>query len=147
MLANLLATHRRQVEVLGTSLLTAEVSHVAEERGNAVFCVGSVTPGGLSHSRYLAKRLHACCPEVSLVIGRLGAFAEPGDQQHLEDAGAHRVALSLLELRRFVVELSALAGAPPSAADALAPAAMSGEPALDARPADGAALSRAASTS
>jgi hypothetical protein len=133
--------------VLGKSLLPSEVSRVSEERRNAVFCVGSVTPGGLSHARHLSKRLRAGCPDVGLVVGRLGAFAEPGEQQQIEDAGAHRVALSLLELRRFVVELSALAEAPPSAAEAMAPAGMSGEPAPDALPADAAALSRAASPS
>jgi hypothetical protein len=79
-----------------------------------------------------------------LAVGRLGAFAEPGEQAQLESAGAHRVALSLLELRRFVAELSALADAPPSAAQAMAPAAVSGEPVSDARPADAVAMSRVA---
>ena len=147
MLANLLATHGRHVEVLGTSLLTAEVARLAEERRNAVFCVGSVTPGGHRYARHLSKRLRECCPEVGLVVGRLGPFSEPGDQQQLEDAGAHRVALSLLELRRYVDEMSVLADAPPSAAEGMVPAGVSGDAAPAARATDGAATPRAASPS
>jgi predicted PurR-regulated permease PerM len=147
MAANLLAPQHRNIEVLGTSLLSAEVSRLAEERRNAVFCVGSVTPGGLRRARYLTKRLRACCPDVGLVVGRLGAFIEPGEQQQLEDAGAQRVALSLLELRRFVDELCRLADAPPSAAEVMAPADVSGELAPDARPTEAAAMPRAASPS
>ena len=108
---------RWQVEMVGTALLTSEVAQIAEERRPAVVCIGSVAPGGLSHTRHLCKRVRARCPDLTLMVGRWGVYDEQlDDQRQLGEAGADRVALSLLELQRYADELSLLTErVPPSA--------------------------------
>ena len=63
-------------------------------------CVVSVSPGDLSGTRYVAKRLRTRLPDVMLVIGRLGAdsTSERG-QQLLKAAGIKDIAVTLQELR------------------------------------------------
>jgi hypothetical protein len=113
---------RWQVEMVGTSLLTSEVAQLAEERRPALVCIGSVAPGGLSHTRHLCKRLRAQGPGLTLIVGRLGINEEQLDEQRqLGEAGADRVALSLLELQRYADELSLLTERVPPSADAPQP--------------------------
>jgi predicted PurR-regulated permease PerM len=101
---------RWQVETLGTSMLTSEVTRLVEERRPALVCIASVAPGGLSHTRHLCKRLRARCPDVSLVVGRFGLHDESADeQQRLAEGGADRIATTMRELARHVAELSLLA--------------------------------------
>ena len=100
---------RWQVEILGPSLLTSEVAQLAEERRPALVCIGSVAPGGLSHIRHLCKRLRVRCPDLNLVVGRLGLHDESSDeQQQLVEAGADYIAPTMRELARHVAELSLL---------------------------------------
>ena len=103
---------RWQVETLGTSMLTSEVTQLVEERRPTIICIGSVAPGGMSHVRHLCKRLRARCPDVGLVVGRFGLHDESADeQQQLADAGADHIVTTLRELGRHVAELSLLADA------------------------------------
>jgi predicted PurR-regulated permease PerM len=101
---------RWQVEILGPSMLTSEVAQLVEERRPPLVCVGSVAPGGLSHTRHLCKRLRARCPDINLVVGRFGLHDESADeQQQLVEAGADHIAPTIRELARHVAELSLLA--------------------------------------
>jgi hypothetical protein len=98
---------RWQVEILGPSMLTSEVAQLVEERRPALVCIGSVAPGGMSHTRHLCKRLRARCPDVSVVVGRFGLHDESADeQQQLAEAGADHIATTMRELGRHVAELS-----------------------------------------
>jgi hypothetical protein len=91
-------------------MLTSEVAQLVEERRPALVCVGSVAPGGLSHTRHLCKRLRARCPDINLVVGRFGLHDESADeQQQLVEAGADHIAPTIRELARHVAELSLLA--------------------------------------
>ena len=111
---------RWQVEMVGTALLTAEVTQLVDDRRPTLVCIASVAPGGLSHTRHLCKRLRARFPGLTLVVGRLGMSDDPlGEQRQLADAGADRVALSVLELERHLDELSLLTESVPPSAEAL----------------------------
>jgi len=101
---------RWQVEILGPSMLTSEVTRLVEERRPALVCIGSVAPSGVSHTRHLCKRLRARCPDLNLVVGRFGLHDESVDeQQQLVEAGADHVATTMRELARHLAELSLLA--------------------------------------
>jgi predicted PurR-regulated permease PerM len=111
MVGQLVELDRCRVAVLGAAMLTSEmVEHVEQERPD-VCCVGTVAPGGLNHTRHLVKRLRARCPDLKLVVGRFGLGDErEGDGPALIEAGADRVATTLLEARRQIAELSLLSG-------------------------------------
>jgi hypothetical protein len=101
---------RWQVEIQGPSMLTSEVAQLVEERRPAVVCIGSVAPGGLSHTRHLCKRLRARFPDLNVVVGRFGLHDESADEhQQLVEAGADHIAPTMRELARHVAELSLLA--------------------------------------
>ena len=128
---------RWQVEILGPSMLTSEVAQLVEERRPALVCIGSVAPGGVSHTRHLCKRLRARCPDLNLVVGRFGLHDESADeQQQLVEGGADHIATTMRELARHVAELSLLAETSGSeggeAQEMRVPAAR--HPLLDARP-------------
>ena len=116
MAGRLIDATRWQVEILGPSMLTSEVAQLVEERRPALICIGSVAPGGMSHTRHLCKRLRGRCPDVSLVVGRFGLHDEYAhEQQQLVEGGADRVAQTMRELGRHVAELSLLPEASGSA--------------------------------
>jgi predicted PurR-regulated permease PerM len=101
---------RWQVEIQGPSMLTSEVAQLVEERRPAVVCIGSVAPGGLSHTRHLCKRLRTRFPDLNVVVGRFGLHDESADEhQQLVEAGADHIAPTMRELARHVAELSLLA--------------------------------------
>ena len=134
---HLIDATRWQIEMLGPAMLTSEVAQLVEERRPALVCIGSVAPGGVSHTRHLCKRLRARCPDLSMVVGRFGLHDESLDeQQQLEEGGADHIAPTMRELARHVAELSLLAETAGSdggeALEMRVPAAR--DPLLDARP-------------
>jgi predicted PurR-regulated permease PerM len=137
MVGQLIDATRWQVETLGTSMLTSEVAQLVEERRPALVCIGSVAPGGVSHTRHLCKRLRARCPDLNLVVGRFGLHAESVDeQQQLAEGGADYIAPTMRELGRHVAELSLLAetaGSEGGEAQEM-PIPAAGDPLLDAQP-------------
>jgi hypothetical protein len=100
MLRGLLDPARWQVEVTGYERLSAELLELADERRPAAVCIGSLPPGGLSHTRYLCKRLRAKLPDVKILVGRWG-LRDGLDQnkEQLREAGADEVATTLREAR------------------------------------------------
>jgi predicted PurR-regulated permease PerM len=108
--AQLVDATRWQVEILGPSMLTSEVAQLVEERRPALVCIGSVAPGGVSHTRHLCKRLRARCPDLTMLVGRFGLHDESADeQQQLVEGGADHIAPTMRELARHIAELSLLA--------------------------------------
>ena len=134
--SRLIDATRWHVETLGTSMLTSEVTRLVDERHPALVCVGSVAPGGMSHTRHLCKRLRTRCPDVSLVVGRFGLHEESVEErEQLAEAGADFIAPTMREFGRHVAELSLLAeaaGSDGKADEVRVPALR--DPLLDARP-------------
>jgi hypothetical protein len=116
MVSQLVERDRCQVEILGAAMLTSEVVDQVEQIRPDVCCIGTVAPGGLTHTRHLCKRLRARYPDLKLVVGRWGLHEErEEDAPQLVAAGADRVAMTLLEARDRIVELSPLTRRPGSA--------------------------------
>ena len=115
MVGQLIERDGGQVELLAAAMLTSEVlEHVGETRPD-VCCVGCVAPGGLNHTRHLCKRLRARFPDLKLVVGRWGLHDERDQEEpQLVDAGADRVATTLLATRQQIAELSLLSSRPRS---------------------------------
>jgi len=113
MLEDLVPVAHYRVENVGVPLLTSEVTQLVAERQPAVLCIGSVGPGGVSHIRHLCKRVRARCPDLKLVAGRWALEEDSDERRELTDAGADRVALSILESQRYLAELGLLTAPPP----------------------------------
>jgi hypothetical protein len=96
-----------ELQVLSSDKLTGERVAQIEELLPAAVCVVSVSPGDLSGTRYVAKRLRTRLPDVMLVIGRLGAesTSERG-QQLLKAAGVKDIAVTLQELRSNLLPIA-----------------------------------------
>ncbi len=106
MLRQLLEPPGCRLEVLSSKMLSAEVVARVAECSPALVCIGSVGPGGLAQTRYLCKRLQGQFPDLRILVGRLGS----GDtieqvRERLRAAGAFQVAVSVLELRDFILPL------------------------------------------
>jgi predicted PurR-regulated permease PerM len=107
-------TRTCELEVLGRGVLVSELlDRIARDHPRAV-CVGSLAPGGFSRALHVCKRLRAHYPGLRILVGR---WTGPADQAvRLTDAGADRVALTLLETRNEIQSLVKLAPADPRAA-------------------------------
>lgn len=107
------------VRLIPAGVLAAEVLGLVAEQAPDVVVVGSLGPGGLTHARYLVKRLHGRFPEARLVAGRWGTAGEEDQVRALLLAsGAGGVGFSLAEVRDSALELARLRpdAAVPSAA-------------------------------
>lgn len=101
MLSALLAPDKWEAEVAAAETLTSELISLVEESQPAVVCIGSLPPGGLSHTRYVCKRLRARFPELKIVVGRWGQQDEPEEaRKELIEAGAEEVYFTLAEARQ-----------------------------------------------
>jgi hypothetical protein len=109
---------RYAVELLGASMLTAEVVSRVQESQVQLICLGGLTPGGMAHTRYLCKRLRACFPALKIVVGRWGSPGNgPDSQELLRQAGADAVGTTLHETCTQLTQQGSLSPSPLTAAD------------------------------
>ena len=72
LLAHLIDPLKWEVEVAADETLASELLIRVEAFQPAVLVLGSIPPGGVSHTRYLVTRVRARFPELKIVIGRWG---------------------------------------------------------------------------
>jgi hypothetical protein len=59
-----------------TVTLVSELAAAVEGAGAALVCIAALPPGGLTHARYLCKRLRARVPQRSIILLRPGDVPE-----------------------------------------------------------------------
>ena len=103
MLRQLLDPAHWDLEVTALETLTSElVARIADDPP-AIVCIASLPPGGLSHARYLCKRLRDASPDIEILVGRWGSQRNSKlDRERLEQAGASFVTTTLLETRQLL---------------------------------------------
>jgi hypothetical protein len=100
MLKQLLDPNKWELEIVTEALLTSELVAMVAEKRPALICIGSLPPGGLAHTRYLCKRLHAPFPHIKIIVGRWGLKGNvESNRAQLEEAGADLMATTLMETR------------------------------------------------
>ena len=100
MLQQLLDPARYEMEVSAAGKPVSEILQEVEQKTPALFCVGFITPGGLSASRHLSKLVRARLPELTIVVGHWGSDEKiHNDREALLAAGAIHVAATLIETR------------------------------------------------
>jgi predicted PurR-regulated permease PerM len=95
MLRALLDGGRWKVDVLSADALAPEVAEQAEEDRAGLLFIGSVSPRGLPHCRYLCKRLRERFPARKIVVGRWGQSGD--EEEQLCADGADEVVTSLAD--------------------------------------------------
>jgi predicted PurR-regulated permease PerM len=100
MLAYTLDRNKWQMELLSNDMLVSQMVSLAEEKKPAIFCIASLPPGGMAHTRYLCKRLRSQLPDLKIVVGRWGQKGSVEETEKLlREIGADLVAMTLLETR------------------------------------------------
>jgi predicted PurR-regulated permease PerM len=95
-----------QLEILAEEMLSAEMVSAAEEKRAAVVCIVALPPGGLTHSRYLCKRLRQKLPGLKILVGRWGGRVDAeAERQALVAAGADEVGIRLIESQAQLLQL------------------------------------------
>ena len=103
MLRQLLDPTHWDLEVTALETLTSELAARIADDPPAIICIASLPPGGLSHARYLCKRLRDASPEIEIIVGRWGQQRNRKiDRERLELAGASFVTTTLLETRQLL---------------------------------------------
>jgi hypothetical protein len=129
MLGQLLDGHPIALEIAGPKLLTSEfISHVRTQN-YAMVCIADLPPSAPSKTRYLVKKLRSALPDVRIAVGRW-APPELADEtmQPLIEAGASHVASTLLDTRKYLLEVTQVAAISAPAAEAGAAAESSAGP-------------------
>jgi predicted PurR-regulated permease PerM len=106
MLQQMLDPARCRLEVLSADTLAAEVLQRVENEKPAAVFIASLPPRGLTHTRYLCKRLRSKFPRLKILVLLLGRDTqrEPA-LARLRTAGADLVASSLEEGRSLLLPL------------------------------------------
>jgi predicted PurR-regulated permease PerM len=104
---------RFALEMLSTEVLTAEVVALVEAKHLQLICIAALPPEALAPTRYLCKRLRACCADLKIVVGRWGATGDIDEQRDLLlGAGADEVGTTLRDTRDHIMRLSQLVSTP-----------------------------------
>ena len=123
-LARTLPTEKWDVKVMAASALASEIADAVAEFDPHVVLIGSLPPGGVSHTRYTSKRLRSRFPKLKILIGR---WTEPAESQteELIKSGADAVDLTLEAAHNELMgwQSVVLAGHPTTAALSDAPGA------------------------
>jgi predicted PurR-regulated permease PerM len=72
MLGQLLDPSRYRMERASTVTMASELASAVDGARAAVICIAALPPGGLTHARYLCKRLRAQFPQRSIILLRPG---------------------------------------------------------------------------
>jgi predicted PurR-regulated permease PerM len=106
MLSQLLPETCCRFELASSAMLSSEMVALARATRPALVCIATLPPGGLSHARYLVKRLRAALPEATILVGRWGRNGDPEEiRGPLLAAGADQVAATLAETRVQILQL------------------------------------------
>jgi predicted PurR-regulated permease PerM len=122
--AKLFDPARWDVGVAPAGALTSEVVEFLDRMKPAIAVIAVLPPGGLTHTRYLCKRLQQRFPELKIVIGR---WAAPEDDRagwaNLRTAGVSEITRTLGATKTFLVGWRAVlvAGPTPTRDDAEKP--------------------------
>lgn len=110
MLSRLLRSERFDYQAVSSASLVSDVMVRIGESPPDVLFIASIPPGGLSHTRYLCKRLRTRFPELRIVVGRLGLYEDERAEQgrQLQEAGADHLVLGLAEAVSELGKLSML---------------------------------------
>ncbi|AMY09071.1 Transport of quorum-sensing signal protein [Luteitalea pratensis] len=109
MLSTLIAPVGIAMTVLSPRVLASEVVERLRSTPGSILCLGDLRPSPPTRARYLVKKFRSALPDLPIVVGR---WAPPDladlDLGPLLEAGATRVASTLVETRRHVTELAAV---------------------------------------
>jgi hypothetical protein len=87
-----------EIEQSAVETLTSELAAQIRIDPPAIVCIASLPPRGLSHARYLCKRLRDSSPDLPIVVGRWGQNRNKKlEAERLDEAGATFVTTSLTE--------------------------------------------------
>src|SRR5262249_30750400 len=90
-----------EVDVLPASTMASELVVQTGEKQPDLICITALPPGGLSHTRYLCKRLRKRFPIVKIIVARWGRDASSERvEAMLREAGADLFTTSLEETRK-----------------------------------------------
>jgi predicted PurR-regulated permease PerM len=113
MLSRLLPETCCRTEVASSAMLSSEMVALARATRPAVICIATLPPSGLSHARYLVKRLRAAVPEATVLVGRWGRNGDPEEiRTPILGAGADAVATTLVETRDQILQVVPTVGRP-----------------------------------
>ena len=103
MLAHLIHPLRWQLSITALATLTGELIDSVSGQHPSLICISALPPGGITHTRYLCKRLKSASPETKIVVGRWGGKGTPEQRAaHLKQTGADQIATSLLDARNQI---------------------------------------------
>jgi predicted PurR-regulated permease PerM len=125
MLCRLLDPRLGLLETISTDHLVSEVILKVTEARPEIVCIGSLPPGGLSHTRLLCKRLRAGFPDLKIVVGRWGLKTEAvrKNREQLLEAGADQFGTTLEETAVQLMQLQQLMQSMETSAEAARPVA------------------------
>lgn len=106
MLAQLVAPDGIAIEQATAALTSADLIDRVRNHRDRVVCLADLPPSPSSKARYIVRKLRAALPEVTIVVGRWApvGFADE-DMSTLAEAGADRVASTLLETRDQLLQI------------------------------------------
>ena len=96
MLARALLANGRCARFLSVKSLAGEMVDAVEQGGIDLVFVSAVPPFGVTHARYLCKRLRAKFPDVKIIVGLWNSDGQnKKSSERLQVAGANKVVTTI----------------------------------------------------
>lgn len=102
MLEQVLDGSKWQLEIVPVEALAVELLQIVAREKPALVFIGSLAPGGLTHTRYLCKRLRARFPDLKVIVGRWGATASDATSVPGPRTGCDEITGTLRATRRWL---------------------------------------------
>lgn len=94
--AELIPSEKWEASVVGAAKLTGELSDSIPAINPSLVVIGSLPPGGVTHCRYVCKRLRTRFPDLKLIVARWGE-TDQEDSMDATEFGANALTKSYAE--------------------------------------------------
>ena len=75
-LENIIDSNRIDLIPLPSGIMVSDILRNIEEKSPKLLVILSIPPGGMTHIRYICKRVKAGFPKLRIIVGRLGVYEE-----------------------------------------------------------------------
>ncbi|HRB21237.1 MAG TPA: hypothetical protein PLB54_05925, partial [Nitrosomonas sp.] len=81
MLENIIDSDRIDLIPLPFGVMVSDILKDIEEKSPKLLVILSIPPGGMTHIRYICKRVKTRFPKLRIIVGRLGVYEEDREEE------------------------------------------------------------------
>lgn len=111
MLENIIDSDRIDLVSLPAGVMVSDILKNIEEKSPKLLVILPIPPGGMTHIRYICKKVKAHFPKLRIIVGRLGIYEEDrdDDRKKLAEINIKHIQFDIESVITEIEQLSILA--------------------------------------